>query len=233
MTAIRYSESVAILALLVVSTAVHSSPAVGFADDVPAVRPQAVLNLSFDEATGEALDSATAGVAPDQGTLQNGVSRVKSPFWGQSGRQALALDGAARQFAQIADSPDVDRPDAVSFSLFFVNLHPSTDGAFHGLVAKRDEAKQITNYGINYVGNQDTLQVYVNDGTGYKTATYSLNSAAGSRRPVFLTAVFQAGDAPPPAAGRRRGALAQRRPDRRRARRRTQLADLRPGSPRC
>lgn len=170
------------------------------ADDAPTVRSQALVNLTFDEAGGEALDSAAAGAAKDNGTLQNGAARVKSPFWGQSGKQAVVFDAAAKQFIQVADSPDLDRPDAVSFSLFFVNLHPASDAAFHGLIAKRDEGKQITNYGINYAGNIDTFQVYVNDGAGYKVATYSLNAAVGYRRPVFITAVLQVGDAPAPDA---------------------------------
>ncbi len=198
MITVRRSEFAAILLLLITCGVIPAFPALRGADEVPVIRPQAVVNLSFDEASGEVLDSATQGAVRDNGLLQNGVSRVKSPFWGQTGRQALALDGAARQFVQIADSPDIDRADAVTFSLFFVNLHPLADGAYHGIVAKRDEAKQITNYGINYVGNQDTLQVYLNDGAGYKTATYSLNTSVGSRRPVFITAVFQAGDAPAP-----------------------------------
>src|SRR5205823_4368766 len=104
----------------------------------------------------------------------------------------------ARQFVQIADSPDVDRPDAVTFSLLFVNLHPAADAAFHGVLAKRDDAKQITNYGINYSQNGDAFQLYLNDGTGFKSAVYSLNTSIGRRRPVFITAVLQVGDAPAP-----------------------------------
>lgn len=170
------------------------------ADDTPPIRPQAVVNLSFDEVSGDALDSATAGGAKDNGVLQNGIVRVKSPFWGQSGRQAVILDAAARQFVHVADSPDVDRPDAVSFSLFFVNLHPAADATYHGIVAKRDEAKQITNYGINYANSSDTFQVYINDGAGYKVATYGVSATVGQRRLVFITAVFQVGDAPAPDA---------------------------------
>lgn len=174
--------------------------ATAHADDAAAVRSQAVVNLTFDEATGEVLDTAGAGAAKDNGTLMNGALRVKSPFWGQSGKQAVALDAGAKQFVQVPDSPDVDRPEAVSFSLLFVNLHPAADAAYHGIVAKRDEAKLITNYGINYAGNTDTFQVYINDGAGYKVANYSVNAAVGSRRPVFITAVFQVGDAPAPDA---------------------------------
>src|SRR5579872_1731990 len=171
------------------------------ADEPAAIRSQAVVNLTFDEASGDALDSAAAGAAKDNGGLQNGAVRMKSPFWGQSGKQAIVLDAGAKQFVQVADSPDVDRPEAVSVSLLFVNLIPNgTAGGFHGIVAKRDEAKQITNYGINYAANLDTLQAYVNDGGGYKVATFSLGGAVGYRRPVFITAVFQVGDAPAPDA---------------------------------
>ena len=170
------------------------------ADEPAPVRPQAVVNLTFDEASGDALDSAAVGLAKDNAAFVNGATRVKSPFWGQSGKQAVVFDAAASQFLQIADSPDVDRPEAVSFSMFFVNLHPASDTAFRGLAAKRDDAKQITNYGINYANNVDTFQIYLNDGAGFKAATYSVNAAVGHRRPVFITAVFQVGDAPPPDA---------------------------------
>lgn len=186
-------------ALLAAATALGGlSPA--HADDPPTIRSQAVVNLSFDEASGDALDSAAGGGAKDNGSLQNGVSRVKSPFWGQKGGQALVLDSARKQFVQMADSPDVDRPEAVSFSMFFVNLHPAGDAAFHGVVAKRDEVKQVTNYGINYAANSDTFQVYLNDATGYKIATYGVNAAVGYRRPVYITAVYLVGDAPAPDA---------------------------------
>ncbi|MGE5191986.1 MAG: LamG-like jellyroll fold domain-containing protein [Deltaproteobacteria bacterium] len=196
----RQSAFPALLVLLIAGAADIAASTRAVADDPPVVRSQAVVNLSFDEASGEAIDSATAGAARDNGALQNGAGRVKSPFWGQSGRQAVVLDAGAKQFVQIPDSPDVDGPDAVSFSMFFVNLHPAADTAYHGIVAKRDEPKQITNYGINYTPNQDTLQVYLNDGAGYKAATYSLNASVGQRRPVFITAVFQVGDAPAPDA---------------------------------
>ena len=52
--------------------------------------------------------------------------------------------------------------------MFFVNLHPASDTAARGLAAKRDDVKQITNYGINYLNNTDTFQVYLNDGAGFK-----------------------------------------------------------------
>ena len=195
----RYSF-VAILAALCVWSFGISGHRSANADEPATVRSQAVVNLTFDEATGDALDSATVGAAKDNAALVNGATRVKSPFWGQSGKQAVVLDAAAKQFLQIADSPDVDRPDAVSFSMLVVNLHPASDTAYRGLAAKRDDAKQITNYGINYANNTDTFQLYLNDGAGFKTATYSVNAAVGHRKPVFITAVFQVGDAPAPDA---------------------------------
>jgi hypothetical protein len=194
--------------LLIVSAGALLEPLLGIsigrsaiADEPALVRNQAVVNLTFDEASGDALDSAAMGSTKDNAVFVNGAARVKSPFWGQSGgQQAVVLDSAARQFLQIADSPDVDLPDAVSFSLYFVNLHPASDTAARGLVAKRDDAKQITNYGINYVNNVDTFQVYLNDGAGFKIASYSINAAIGHRRPVYITAVYQVGDAPAPDA---------------------------------
>jgi len=171
------------------------------ADESATVRSQAIVSLTFDEAAGDALDSAAVGAAKDNAAILNGATRVKSPFWGQSGKKAVVLDAAAKQFLQIADSPDIDRPDAVSVSMFIVNLHPASDAAgYHGLFAKRDDTKQITNYGINYANNTDLFQVYLNDGAGFKSGTYSLNAAIGHRKPVFITAVFQVGDAPPPDA---------------------------------
>ena len=157
--------------------------------------------MTFDEPSGDALDTATAGAAKDNGLLVNGPLRVKSPFWGQSGKQALVLDAGTRQYVQIADSADVDRPEAVSVSLLFVNLLPGNDGAYHGIFGKRDDAgTTITNYGINYAPQSDAFQVYLNDGTGYKAAIFGMQGAVGYRRPVFITAVFQVGDAPAPDA---------------------------------
>lgn len=165
------------------------------------IRSQAVVDLTFDEASGDALDSAAAGAAKDNGLLVNGPFRVKSPFWGQSGKRALLLDTTTRQYVQIADSADLDRPEAVSISLLFVNLHPANDGAFHGIFGKRDDAAtKITNYGLNYAPQNDAFQVYLNDGSGFKAAVFSVQGAVGYRRPVFLTAVFQVGDAPAPDA---------------------------------
>ncbi|HEY2253893.1 MAG TPA: hypothetical protein VGH74_22615 [Planctomycetaceae bacterium] len=190
---------VAIAAVLFAWPIGHSAVQIARADE-PSVRSQAIVNLTFDEPTGDALDSASVGAAKDNAAFVNGARRVKSPFWGQSGKQAVILDAAAKQFLQIADSPDVDRPDAVSLSMFFVNLHPASDTAARGLLGKRDDGKPMTNYGINFVDKTDVFQVYLNDGTGYKIASFSLNAAIGHRKPVFITAVFQVGDAPAPDA---------------------------------
>src|SRR5262245_30287761 len=101
------------------------------------VRSQAVVHLTFDEASGEATDSATAGAAQDNGTFVNGAARSPSPFWGQKGRQALVLDANAKQYVQIPHSADVNRPDAVTFSMFFVNLHAPNEAGFRSIIAKR------------------------------------------------------------------------------------------------
>lgn len=165
------------------------------------IRAQAIVNLSFDEPAGDALDSATAGAAKDNGALVGSPGRIFSPFPGQSGKQALVLDAGTKQSVRVNDSPDLDRPEAVSVSLFFVNLHPTNDAAFHGVFAKRDPAgTNVTNYGINFAPRNDLFQVYVNDGTGFKSATFGMQAAAPYRKPVFLTATYQTGDAPAPDA---------------------------------
>src|SRR6266446_3173519 len=102
----RLSPLAALLICAVGSGVMTCSPLSVLAQNTPPVRSQAVVNLSFDEASGDALDSATAGATKDNGALQNGILRVRSPFWGQSGRQAVVLDAAARQFVQVADTPD-------------------------------------------------------------------------------------------------------------------------------
>lgn len=163
-----------------------------------ALASQATVRLTFDEADGAALDTATAGSLPDNGTLQNGVVRTTSPFWNQSGKQAVELDATKQQFIELADSADVDRPDALTFSLLVVNLLEATDAAYHGLVAKRgmQDGKVFTNYGINFTMQQDTFQVYINDGRGYRVVQYSSKAALPSRKLLHVTATFQVADAP-------------------------------------
>src|SRR6185436_17117025 len=70
------------------------------------IRSQAIVDLSFDETSGIAVDTATAGVAKDNGTLVNNPGRISSPFWGQAGKQALVFDAAAKQYLRIPDSAD-------------------------------------------------------------------------------------------------------------------------------
>lgn len=183
---------------VLLSTLVSANNA--FAQEPATIRSQAVVSLSFDESQGNAADSATAGATKDDAVFVNGPQRIRSPFWGQKGKQALIFDANAKQYAQIPDSADLDRPDAVTFSLFFANLHPANEAAFHGLVAKRDEqSKKTTNYGINY-GANNLFQVYLADGSGFKAAVYPVNAAVGTRRPNYITAVLQVGDAPSPDA---------------------------------
>jgi hypothetical protein len=172
------------------------------AQEPMAVRPQAVVNLTFDEESGDAADSATAGEQPDLGKLVNGVDRVTSPFWNQPGRRAAQLDAGRRQFIQLDDSPDLDRANAVTFGLFFINLHDPDDAGYHGLVAKRasEGGRNVTNYGINYNPKSDAFQLYVNDGSGYRVATFSVKGTIGARKMVYLTAVVEVGDAPEPDA---------------------------------
>ncbi len=162
------------------------------------IRGLAVVDLGFEEPTGNALDAAAHGKSADTGELQNGVARADSPFWGQEDKRAILLNANRKQFVQIPDSPDVDRPHAVTVSFFFLSLHPLNDAGAHGIVAKRAETKgkSVTNYGINYVSKSDVFQLYINDGSGFRIATYSVKETINSRRLVHLTASWEVGDAP-------------------------------------
>jgi len=163
------------------------------------VRSEAVVNLTFDEVSGDAYDSAVGGGEKDHGGLRNGARRVESPFWNQRGKQALWLSAPGKQFVQISDSPDVDHQTGVSFSFFYLNLHDPSDNATHGIVAKRQNGDgEVTNYGINYNPKQNNFQVYLNPGGGFRVAGYDSGEVIGSRRRVFLTATFEVGDAPQP-----------------------------------
>src|SRR5690606_25350696 len=82
------------------------------------VRSQATVHLSFDEKAGDAIDTALEGRQPNNGSLKNGIERIVSPFFGQAGRRALLMEAEKKQFVEIPDSPDTDRPEAVSFGLF-------------------------------------------------------------------------------------------------------------------
>ncbi len=173
------------------------TPSVWGQDAAP-VRARAVVNFTFDEESGPALDTATTGQGADAGTLTNNPARVPSPFWNQRGKRALQFNAAQQQFVELPDSADVDCPTAATVSLFCVNLNPPTDGAYHGLFAKRgvQDGKTLTNYGINFVTQADNFQVYFNDGTGYRVASYSTKDALPYRKLVYLTATWQVGDAP-------------------------------------
>ena len=161
-----------------------------------AVRAKAVLHLSFDEAEGAALDSALAGTVKDAGQLVNGAARVKSPFAGQQGKSAILIEGGKKQFVQVPDSVDLDQAKGVSISCFYLHLGSAEDAGFQGLFAKRTEGNGNTNYGINFGAKQDLLQVYLNDGTGFKLAHFGVQQALGIRRPGFITAIYEIGDAP-------------------------------------
>lgn len=188
--------------LFVVVTGVSLLTPAAFAQEATeeakgAVRATAVVNFSFDEESGPAKDSATAGTVPDEGKLVNDPARVASPFWNQTGKKAVQLDAAKQQFIEIADGADVDAATAVSFGLLVVNLTDPTDAAYHGLVAKRGTAdgKTSTNYGINFTMQGDNIQLYVNDGSGFKVVNYSVKEALPYRKLVYLTATFQVADA--------------------------------------
>jgi hypothetical protein len=184
---------VSLFSLLLLLTATVSAQ-----DASPSLRAEATVQLTFDEDSGPVLDSAGVGDSKDDGKLVKDPVRVPSPFWNQSGKRALQLDAAKQQYVEIADAADVDRPDAVTFSLLVVNLTEANDGAYHGLVAKRGQAdgKTLTNYGINFSRQGDNFQVYIADGSGYKVVQYPHNAAFPARKLLHLTATFQVGDAP-------------------------------------
>jgi len=162
------------------------------------LRSQASVNLTFDEAEGPFKDSATVGQSADDGQPINDPARVSSPFWNQDGKRAVQFDAAKQQYIEIADGPDLDRTDALTLSLLFVNLQDPADAAYHGLVAKRGQVdgKIHTNFGINFAQQGDILQVYLSDGSGYKVTHFSTQSAIPTRKLTFLTATYQVADAP-------------------------------------
>lgn len=162
------------------------------------IRSKATVNFTFDEDGGPVKDSATVGQSAEEGQLKNDPVRVSSPFWNQAGKKALPLDAARQQFVEVADGTDLDRIDALTFSLLFVNLHDPNDAAFHGLLAKRGQVdgRVLTNYGINFGQQSDTFQVYLSDGSGYKVVQYSTQAAVPVRKLVFLTATYLVADAP-------------------------------------
>lgn len=188
------------LATLSTTTGVHAAAA--------DVRDRAVISLTFDApaAAGSAAapatavtltDSARSGSTPDNAALPNGGTAIPSAFVPGSGGQSLLLDPAQRQVLTIPGMGDASCPAAVTISGLFASLHPLTDNAFHGLLARRQPAApSLTNYGINYNPAADAFQVYVNDGKGFKVAVYSFRNVLGARRRTHLTATFETADAP-------------------------------------
>jgi hypothetical protein len=181
-------------ALAAVCFVVFQSDGTALADSV---RSRAVVNYTFDEESGDMLDSAAAGQGSDVGKLMNEARRVPSPFWGQTGKQALLLEADKQQFVQVADSPDLDRPEAVSLGFFFLSLHDPEFAGFHGVVAKRAaDQGAVTNYGINYNPKSDAFQLYINDGGGFRSVIFSVKDIVPPGRRAFLTATFEIGRAP-------------------------------------
>ncbi len=162
------------------------------------LRDQAVVRLTFDDPASLAADTAAAGEFKDDGKAINQPAVIASPFWNQTAGKAIQLDSAKRQIIELPNSVDVSRPDGLTFSLFTVHLADSGDAAFQGLVAKRgsEDGKVKTNYGINLKRQGGVLQVYVNDGRGYRTVQFNLDEALPVRKLVHLTATFQVADAP-------------------------------------
>ena len=163
------------------------------------LRSEAVVTVTFDDARGDAKVAVAGESQPFSAELVRAPSRVPSPFWNQTGKTALRLDAAKKQFVRLTDIPYLDRPDAMTISLFFLSLHPPSDANPHGILAKRSDGPRGTNYGINYVPASDVFQVYVNDGRGFRVADYSARKVVGTRRLVHLTATLEVGHAPPAA----------------------------------
>ncbi len=67
------------------------------AGDEDSIRSQAVVNLTFDEVSGAAYDSAATGFKKDNGRLTTGAERVESPFWNQRGKVRSASTQVAKE----------------------------------------------------------------------------------------------------------------------------------------
>ncbi len=164
------------------------------------VRDRAIVNLTFDDlpdAAAATADSAQIGKVPDTATLSGQPSRIHSAFVNGSAGYSLMLDPSRKQQLFLPNSEDTSRPDAVTVSGLFASLQPLSSATYHGLFAKRKtEPGNNTNYGINFTPASDVLQVYVNDGTGFKAAHYSAKATIGYRRRVQLTMCMDNGDAP-------------------------------------
>ena len=165
------------------------------------VRDKAVVSLTFDDLPESGVitttaDSAKSGKVADAVSLTLDPSRIPSAFVAGSTGASLLLDPAKKQQIIVAHSEDISRPDAVSVSGLFANLQSADSSTFHGLFAKRHPTSSTSNYGINFNAGTDTFQVYVNDGTGYKLAQYSVKQTIGYRRRMHLTISLDHADAP-------------------------------------
>ena len=165
------------------------------------VRDRAVLRLTFDDLPESGVitttaDSAKSGKVTDSVSLTLDPSRIPSAFVAGSPGSSLLLDPAKKQQIVIANSEDTSRPDAVSVSGLFANLQSADSNTYYGLFAKRHPTTSTSNYGINFNPGTDTLQVYVNDSTGYKLAQYSVRQTIGYRRRMHLTISLDHADAP-------------------------------------
>jgi hypothetical protein len=161
------------------------------------IRAGAALSVSFEDADQPGAVTVKGIGDSLSAKLVNGPARVPSPFWNQAGKSALRFDAAKRQSVRLLDIPYTSRPDAVTLSFFFVSLHPPTDNNPHGILGKRSAGPRGTNYGINYVPASDAFQIYVNDGGGFRVASYSARKVLGSRRLVQLTATLEVDEESP------------------------------------
>ena len=161
------------------------------------IRGTAVVDLGFNEKAGPAVDTASGGQANNSGRLLAGARRVPSPFATSRGGRAVLLEAARKQFIQVPSTPDTSRPQAVSIAMLLVSFHGPADAGLHGLFAKRASDKTArSNYGLNFQPKGNLLQLYVNDGSGFRVVRYSANSVIGSRQRVHLVASLAVGDAP-------------------------------------
>lgn len=186
---------IARIALVCVATAGCFSCRPGWSAE-PALRPSAVVDLTFDETDGIAQDRAAPGATKDAAEPINSPGRAPSPFWNVRNGQSAQLDATRKQFFQIADSPDLDQAAGCTLSFYALNLLEPSDAAFHGVIAKRSSTEQKTNYGFNFQPTSKKLQVYIHDGTAFKVIGFPLDAALPYRRLVHLTATFRPGDAP-------------------------------------
>ena len=173
--------------LLIILLLSSTSPA----DDI---RDRAVLRLAFD---GDQPLADQAGQVADQAMLPNGGTLTPAAFVADQTGNSLFLEPDSKQYVSVATSDEIKRPDAVTVSGFFASLHPLSDNQFHGLFAVRNSNEGTpSNFGINFNPASDNFQLYVNPGSGYKVANYSVSKTIGFRKRVYLTASFDQGDAP-------------------------------------